>query len=107
MEPQVLGNLELDRERYELRIAGQRVELTYSEFALLHLLVERAGRVVHQQELVEAVWGAMGPPKGSRLRVQVSRLRKKLAASDPWTIRTVLRRGYALADLSERDGSMA
>jgi DNA-binding winged helix-turn-helix (wHTH) protein len=68
--------------------------------------------VVQQEELVEAVWGDTSPGKGERLRVQMSRLRKKLEGSKPWAIRTVLRRGYALADLSkgasdrgsERDG---
>lgn len=96
-----LGNLELDLERFELRIAGRRVELTYTEFTLLQALMERPGRVVLQEELVEAVWGDTGSGEGGRLRVQMSRLRKKLEGSKPWVIRTVLRRGYALADLSE------
>jgi DNA-binding response OmpR family regulator len=103
MDTATLGNLELDRERYELRIGGRRVELTYSEFALLDTLVARAGRVVPQEELVGAVWGTATPNMIGRLRVQMSRLRRKLEGSRPWAIRTVQRRGYALADLSERE----
>ncbi len=105
METDSLGNLELDRARYELRIDGRRVDLTFTEFALLDKLITRPGRVVLQEELVEAVWGDATPDKRGRLRVQMSRLRKKLTGSEPWAIRTVLRRGYALADLSERKGA--
>jgi two-component system OmpR family response regulator len=101
MDTATLGNLELDRDRYEVRIGGERVELTYTQFALLDTLVARAGRVVPQEELVGAVWGAATPNMAGRLRVQMSRLRKKLEGSRPWAIRTVQRRGYALADLSE------
>jgi len=101
MDTRVLGNLELDRELYELRIDGHRVELTFTEFALLDKLIDEAGRVVLHEELVASIWGDTSASKVGRLRVQMSRLRKKLEGSDPWTIRTVQRRGYALADLSE------
>jgi DNA-binding response OmpR family regulator len=99
-----LGNLELDRDRYDARIAGQRVELTFTEFTLLDKLVQNAGRVVLQEELLAAVWGDASPKLSGRLRVQMSRLRKKLEGSKPWAIRTVQKRGYALTDLSEDAG---
>ena len=100
----MLGNLELDRDRFEARIDGQRVELTFTEFALLDTLVRNVGRVVLQEELLAAVWGDASPKLSGRLRVQMSRLRKKLEGSKPWAIRTVQKRGYALADLSEDSG---
>ena len=100
----MLGNLELDRDRFEARIDGQRVELTFTEFALLDTLARNVGRVVLQEEFLDAVWGDASPKLSGRLRVQMSRLRKKLEGSKPWAIRTVQKRGYALADLSGDSG---
>jgi DNA-binding response OmpR family regulator len=100
-----LGNLEIDRDQFEIRIGRRRVELTFTEFALLDELVRNPGRVVSQEELLEAVWGSAAPELAGRLRVQLSRLRKKLAGSRPWTIRTVQKRGYALADQSDDRGT--
>jgi DNA-binding response OmpR family regulator len=97
----MLGNLVLDRERYEVRIDGHRIELTFTEFALLSELVRRPGLVVLQEELLGALWGDQSPELAGRLRVQMSRLRKKLEHSRPWAIRTVKKRGYALAEMSE------
>ena len=102
MSVTTLGNLELNRESYELRIDGRRVELTFTEFALLEQLLDRAGRVVLQDELLEALWGDASPKLAGRLRVQMSRLRKKLEDSAPWSIRTVKKRGYALTDVSDQ-----
>jgi DNA-binding response OmpR family regulator len=92
-----LGNMELDRERYELHVEGRRVDLTFTEFQLLEKLFAVAGRVVSHKDLVAAGWGEDATVNTSRLRVQMSRLRKKLQGSNPWGIRTVQRRGYALA----------
>lgn len=96
-----LGNLELDRDLFAVRIDQALVELTYTQFALLDELVRNAGRVIPQDELLNAVWGQAAPKHAGRLRVQMSRRRKKLAASHPWTIRTVQKRGYALVDTSD------
>lgn len=102
MGPIMLGNLVLDRERYEVRIDGQRVALTFTEFALLDELVRRPGLVVLQEELLGALWGDASPKLAGRLRVQMSRLRKKLEDSTPWSIRTVKKRGYALTNVSDQ-----
>ena len=96
-----LGNLVLDRDRFEARIDGKRVELTFMEFTLLDVLIRRAGRVVRREELLAAMWGSASPRLVGRLRVHMSRLRKKVAGASPWAIRTVQRRGYALAELAE------
>jgi DNA-binding response OmpR family regulator len=95
-----LGNLELDRDRFAARVDGSIVDLTYTQFAVLDELVRSAGRVVPQDELLRAVWGEASLAHAGRLRVQVSRLRKKLDGSQPWTIHTVQKRGYALIDAS-------
>jgi DNA-binding response OmpR family regulator len=94
----VLGNLALDPERFEVRIDGRPVGLTYLQFELLHQLAARAGRVVDQRQLAESLWQAAGSEAGRKLRIHISRLRKKIARSRPWRIQTVTRRGYALVN---------
>jgi DNA-binding response OmpR family regulator len=97
-----LGNLEFDRDRFAVRIEWRTVELTFTEFALLDELVRNAGRVVLREHLLGVVWGDESGKASGRLRVQMSRLRKKLQGSWPWTIRTFKKRGYALIDSSEQ-----
>lgn len=101
MSAVTLGNLVLDRDRFEARIDGRRVELTFMEYTLLDVLARRAGRVVRHEELLAAMWGSASPRLVGRLRVHMSRLRSKVAGSRPWAIRTVQKRGYALAELVE------
>lgn len=93
-----VGNLIIDRDRYTVRVGEELVTLTYIEFELLAKLASSRGRVLSQQQILETVWGRDHENGCSKLAVHVSRLRKKIAASQPWTIRTVKKRGYALTD---------
>ena len=93
----VLGNLELDRARFGVDIDGRPVELSYIQFELLYALASRAERVVSHEELSASIWGK-ADVDASNLRIHVSRLRKKIAGSRPWRIRTVTKRGYALVN---------
>jgi DNA-binding response OmpR family regulator len=96
-----LGNLTIDRDRFEVIVGGDRVNATFVEFDLLDELAKNAGRVLSREHLLAAVWGD-GPSDGDRkLTVHISRLRKKLRGSHPWRIETVAKRGYALANADE------
>jgi len=94
----VLGNLELDRERFDVRVAGRAVELSFIQFELLYQLALRADKVVDHQDLLKAIWGRADGASARKLRIHVSRLRKKIAGSRPWRIQTVTKRGYALVN---------
>ena len=102
-----LGNLTVDRDRYEVCVGGQRVDLTYVEFELLFCLARNSGRVVPRASLLEAVWGNGSEGDARKLTGHISRLRKKIRESHPWRIRTVTKRGYALANdgLGPKPGS--
>ncbi|NIR37348.1 MAG: response regulator transcription factor, partial [Actinobacteria bacterium] len=52
-----VGELELDRSRHEVRLAGELVQLPLKEFQLLALLMENHGIVVTRQTLIDRVWG--------------------------------------------------
>lgn len=72
-----LGNLTVDRARFEASIDGRRADLTYVEFELLYTLARNAGRAVSRDRLSAAIWRE--PADGTRrVTVHISRLRKKL-----------------------------
>lgn len=93
-----LGNLSVDPDRYLVSVSGRVVAVTFLEFEILVRLVQHAGRVVQRDQLLQEIWGDGGLSNPLRLTIHMSRLRKKLAGSSPWTIQTVRRRGYVLAD---------
>ena len=81
------GRLRVDFARRELWIAGKLVALTRKEYALLALLIQHAGRVVTQPQLLRAIWGPTHQDDTHYLRILVAKLRAKLgddAATPTW-----------------------
>jgi len=85
------GNLRLDVGRMELTLEGDRIELTRREFALVHVLMERAGRIVRRETIERSVYGNESDVGPNALEVLVHALRRKLG---PDSIRTVRGFGY-------------
>lgn len=79
----VVGPLEFDAARHEVRVGGERVELTPREFEILRVMLTNAGRIVTKGRLLRAVWGEAYQAEASYVYVHVSQLRRKLAAADP------------------------
>jgi DNA-binding response OmpR family regulator len=98
MSQMTLGNMTIDRDRYEVSVAGRWVELTFVEFELLYELARNIGKVMSRARLMQAIWKEHVEDKDQKLTVHVSRLRNKLKDSDPWQIETVPKRGYALTN---------
>ncbi len=76
---------------------GEEKELTKNEFRILRLLMERAGRIVSRDELIEKLWESDEFIDDNTLTVNVTRLRRKLGsigASD--LIRTKKGIGYII-----------
>ena len=90
------GALRIDRERHTVQWAGQGVQLTAKEFALLVALLEAHGRVLSRQQLLEDVWGYSYAEGTRTVDVHVRRLREKLPGLAP-SILTVKSLGYRLA----------
>jgi DNA-binding response OmpR family regulator len=86
------GELELDPARHTLTRAGQPVELTPKEFAVLEALMAAGGAVVSNDELVARVWDENADPFTNSVRMTVLRLRRKLGS--PSAIETVKGAGY-------------
>ncbi len=68
----------MDFEDHKATIAGKPVRLTVTEFSLLGMLVERAGRLVWHHELLLSIWGRDDNETRTCLRVYACMLRKKL-----------------------------
>jgi len=92
------GDLVLDRVRHSVTIKGKPVLLTATEFKLLSLLMERAGRVQTRETLLNEVWGYDVAIQSRTVDIHVRRLREKLGrASD--CIETVRGFGYRIAEV--------
>ena len=52
-----LGKLEVDLERYEVKLAGRLIELSSKEFTFLKVLLSAKGKVLTRDQLLESVWG--------------------------------------------------
>ena len=95
-----VGDLEIDRYRFEVRMKGRQVELTPKEFELLATLVGTPGRVFGREELLDMVWGRDGFVEPRTVDVHVARLRGKFAAAklEEPGIETVRGVGYRFKD---------
>ncbi len=90
------GRLNIDLHRRQVYVEGVNVHLTPTEFKLLAVLLENAGRVVSQRDLLEQVWGREYIDDVYYPRVYISQLRRKIErdASNPVYILTEHRIGY-------------
>lgn len=76
------GNLAVDFSRRRVTRAGQPVKLTATEYALLRLFIQHAGKVLTHRHILREIWGPEHEQHTQYLRVYVTRLREKLEA-DP------------------------
>ncbi|MBJ7457156.1 MAG: response regulator transcription factor [Thermoleophilia bacterium] len=90
----VVGALEIDRRRHEVRLDGTEVPLTPKEFALLALLASDPGAALDRRRILEDVWGTRWYGPSKTIDVHVSSLRRKLG--DPGWIETVRGMGFRL-----------
>ncbi len=90
------ADLRLDEDTYEVWRGDRVIDLTPTEFRLLHFLLLNAGQVVSKAQIREAVWEYAFDGKLNMVEVYVSYLRKKLDAHGPPLIRTVRGIGYTL-----------
>ncbi|MDX5377975.1 MAG: heavy metal response regulator transcription factor [Halomonas sp.] len=98
-EPEVFraADLELDLLRRRVTRAGERIELTAKEFALLELLIRRQGEVLPRSLIASQVWDMNFDSDTNVIDVAVRRLRAKVDGPYPdKLIRTVRGMGYVL-----------
>lgn len=94
------GGLEVDPSRYEVRVNGQSLRLTATEFKLLLYMVRRAGRVATNESLRNLIWGEDAEVYGACLRKYIQHLRRRLeeVPDCKTSIVTVPKVGYKLTN---------
>jgi len=90
------GELHLDYVTHAVRLRGEMLRLTSTEYRLLEQLVRNAGTVLSHQSLLDRVWGTEYGASAQYLKVFVRRLRQKLGddAEFPRYIQTEWGVGY-------------
>ena len=93
------GALCVDFSARQVKLAGAEIRLTPTEYSLLRVLVQNAGKVVTHRQLLRTVWGEKAESQAQYLRVYVTHLRKKLqtSTSAPSPIKTEVGIGYRLS----------
>lgn len=74
------GHLAVDFSSHTVTVDGREIKLTATEYALLKVLAQHAGKVVTHKQLLREVWGPNAEEQSQYLRVYVNHLRKKIEA---------------------------
>jgi two-component system phosphate regulon response regulator PhoB len=98
-EPMTIEDVMIHPGKRELRVGGAAIEVTATEFDILHYLARRRGWVFTRSQLVSAVHGPDYPVTDRSIDVVIAGLRKKLGAGGDW-IETVRGVGYRFRDSS-------
>ena len=94
----VVGDVEIDPVRLTVRRAGKPIALTAREFALLEVLAREPGRVLSQDQLIDAVWDANFEAVSNIVEVYIRSLRRKVdGGRRDGLIQTVRGAGYRFA----------
>ena len=88
-------NIEISKQKYELKIFGKPVDIPPKELDLLYFLASNYNRVFTRDQLLDKVWGFDYLGDSRTVDVHVKRLREKLeGVSDKWQLKTVWGVGY-------------
>jgi DNA-binding response OmpR family regulator len=86
-------NWEIEFDSYIVRYKGEEIRLTHKEFELFRYMVERAGRVLTRERLLERVWGWEADVDARSIDAHIRRLRLKLGPARHH-VETVVGLGY-------------
>lgn len=91
------GDIALDRAAHRVTRGNREISLGPTEYQLLEVLLESAGRVLSRNQLIDRVWGNTAEIDERTIDVHIGRLRKALVRGpEPDPIRTVRGAGYVL-----------
>ncbi|MFQ5543814.1 MAG: response regulator [Nitrospiria bacterium] len=88
-----VGDLAIHPGKFEVMVSNQKIDLTRSEFQILHYLSQRPGWVFTRSQIVDAIHGDDYAVTDRTIDFQMVGLRKKLGAENPY-IETVRGVGY-------------
>lgn len=89
--------LDIDPEKYEVRISDKKINLTTTEFKILHLLASSKGRVFTRNEILDYLWEGEKIVLDRTVDVHIKNLREKLAEGASF-IKNIRGVGYKLEE---------
>ncbi|HVJ22055.1 MAG TPA: response regulator transcription factor [Polyangiaceae bacterium] len=93
------GDVEIDRSKHEVKVRGERVTLTVTEFSILETLLEQPGRLFTRAQLIQRAYAHDNHITERTVDTHVRRIRSKLRPFDVDVIETVHGLGYRAAEL--------
>ncbi len=95
-ESAVFDDMEIFFHKYEVRIRGEKVNLTSKEFEILTYLAKKPGTVFTREQILEHIWGKYADSDANNITVFIRKIREKIEEdpAHPKYIRTVWRVGY-------------
>ena len=93
-----IGGIELDDRTKSVTVDGEKVALTPTEYAILHLLMANPGKVYSTKALYEAVWREAALGSEGAVAVHIRHLREKIEInpSEPRYLKVVWGQGYKM-----------
>jgi two-component system, OmpR family, response regulator len=91
-----VGELVFDDSSHEVRRAGERVDLTPTEYKLLRCLMRHAGQALSKQQILDQVWEYDFDGASNVVEIYISYLRRKLDRDGVSMIHTIRGYGYTL-----------
>ncbi len=93
-----IGGLELDKDAKEVRVEGEKVKLTATEYGILQLLMENAGKVFSIDQIYENVWKELSFAPENTVSVHIRRIREKIEINpkEPRYLKVVWGIGYKI-----------
>lgn len=92
------GGLEVDDEQKTVTVDGQPIVMTPTEFGILKLLTENAGKVFSMEQIYESVWNEPAYNPENTVAVHVRRIREKIEINpkNPKYLKVVWGIGYKI-----------
>ena len=73
-----LADLEMDKKRHVVTLAGKIISLTPKEYKLLEILLSNQGEAINRRRLIDNAWGPEFEETNNELNVHIRYLRKKI-----------------------------
>lgn len=98
-----IGGLELDKDAKEVRVEGEKVKLTATEYGILQLLMENAGKVYSIDQIYESVWKELSFAPENTVSVHIRRIREKIEINpkEPRYLKVVWGIGYKMEKMEK------
>lgn len=88
-----VGNIELDNLSYQVKIDGEVVEMTHTQFSLLKLFLSNPNIALSRDNIIESLWGYDYEAEDRTIDAHIKLLRSKLGKYKD-TIKTIRKVGY-------------